>query len=292
MKNSFATLFLIITNLCYSQSIVKEGLSFTSELMKRKVRYSIYLPDGYETSLRTYPVLYLLHGYTYDETSWIQFGKIQEITDHCIDENQLSKLIIVMPDGGTTWYQNDLAGNARYENFFTKEFIPYIEKTYSVKADKRFRAIAGFSMGGWGALLLSMKHTDLFSSAAGINAAIYTDEQLAEGSLDQKRFDEVFGSLYGRGLKGYQRINEAYRRNAPLHLLSDSGIAGLKTVRYYLDCADDDFLIAGNMKFHELMTLKKIPHEFRVRDGSHTWEYWRTAMPELLKFVEKEFIKD
>ncbi|MEQ9424242.1 MAG: alpha/beta hydrolase-fold protein [Cyclobacteriaceae bacterium] len=63
----------------------------------------------------------------------------------------------------------------------------------------------------------------------------------------------------------------------------------LKSVRWYIDCGDDDFLIKGNMKLHEMMLDKEIPHEFRVRDGAHNWTYWRTALPEVLKFVSEGF---
>lgn len=290
MKRILLMLSLLASYMAMGQSTVKESLGFDSKILGKEVKYSIYLPDGYEQSLRTYPVLYLLHGYTYDETSWVQYGLIQELTDTTLEEEWLSQLIIVMPDAGTTWYQNDLAGKARYEDFFMEELIGFIESNYRAKSGKRFRALAGFSMGGWGALMLAMKHRDHFSSVAVINAAIYTDEQLAEGTLGQKRFDDIFGGLYGTGLVGYQRINDIYRGNAPLHLAADLSPEELKKIRYYIDCGDDDYLIPGNMEFHTLMRKREIPHEFRVRDGEHTWEYWRTAIPDVLRFINKDFL--
>lgn len=290
---SVCTLTILLLNAHFSkgQSQIKESLEFTSEVLNKKTKYSIYLPDGYETSSRLYPVLYLLHGYSYNENSWIQYGQIQEVVDRCITQNETSKVIVVMPDGGNSWYQNDLEGKARYEDYFVNELIPFIESQYRARPEKQFRAIAGFSMGGWGALLLAMKHYNLFSSVAGINAAIYKDEQIASDNLDQKRYDEAFGHLYGLGLKGMDRINSKYKNNAPIHLLSSLSAEDLKKIRYFIDCADDDFLIPGNMQFHEIMRNKKIVHEFRVRDGDHSWQYWREAMPEVLKFIDIDFTR-
>lgn len=141
-------------------------------------------------------------------------------------------------------------------------------------------------MGSWGTLLLALKHRELFSSVAVINAAIYTDQQIAVGSITQDRYDEVFGALYGKGLSGYHRINTLYKQNPPLHLLDSIPIESLKEVKNFLDCANDDFLIYGNMQFQEGMRKKNVPHEFRVRDGSHTWTYWREGMVEALSFID------
>ncbi len=273
-----------------SQSQIKESLTLKSKILNGEIKYSIYLPNGYSTSNRRYPVLYLLHGYTYDETSWIQFGNIQALVDRSIKDGDGSEMIIVMPDGGKTWYQNNLDATFNYEDFFINELIHHIDTAYRTRTKNQFRAIAGFSMGGWGALLLAMKHPGVFIASCSINGAVYTDKQLSEGSLDQTKFDEVFGDLYGKGLKGYDRINNLYKVNAPLHIVHNKSADELKKSRYYIDCADDDFLITGNMNLHAMLLEKGIPHEFRVRDGNHTWDYWRTGIPEVLKFVTQSFI--
>jgi S-formylglutathione hydrolase FrmB len=77
--------------------------------------------------------------------------------------------------------------------------------------------------------------------------------------------------------------------NAPIKIVETANADDLKKVKFYIDCGDDDFLIKGNMALHTVMIDKKIPHEFRVRDGGHTWSYWRTALPEVLKFVGESF---
>ena len=155
-----------------------ESLKFNSSLVDYPVEYSVYLPPDYETSERSYPVLYLLHGYSDDETGWIQFGEANTIADKGIENGDFSSCIIVMPDGKVTWYCNSFDGKDPWEDMFIKEFIPFIEKEYRIRTKKEFRAIAGLSMGGYGALKLAMRHTDLFSSCVAMSSGTFTDEEI------------------------------------------------------------------------------------------------------------------
>jgi len=142
--------------------LIKESLSVESDILGKKVEYSIYLPPDYNISNRSYPVLYLLHGFSDDETGWTQFGEVKQIMDREVLDTEVTPMIIVMPDGGVSWYINNHKNSVRYEDFFTREFIPFIEKTYRIRAEKQFRAISGLSMGGYGALILTLKHPDFF----------------------------------------------------------------------------------------------------------------------------------
>ncbi len=288
-KISILFLLLISTFSFAQQGIVKESLTLKSSTLGKDVKYNIYLPADYEKNNRLYPVLYLLHGYTDDETGWTQFGQTPEIADKVINSGEAPPMIIVMPDAGVTWYMNTFDGKTKFEDFFIKEFIPYIETTYRIRSKREFRAVAGLSMGGLGTLLYAMKHPDMFTAAAPLSAAVWTDEEVVTGNQDQTRYDYVFGDLYGKGLKGKERLSEHYYKNAPIKIVETANADDLKKVRFYIDCGDDDFLIKGNMALHAMMIDKKIPHEFRVRDGGHTWTYWRTALPEVLKFVGDSF---
>jgi enterochelin esterase-like enzyme len=142
-------------------------------------------------------------------------------------------------------------------------------------------------MGGLGTLLYSMHHPDMFEAAAPLSAAIWTDEETAV--TEPERWNNVFGDLYGKDLKGKDRLTAHYYKNAPIKIAETGNAEELKKVKYYIDCGDDDFLIKGNMALHAIMIDKKIPHEFRVRDGAHNWTYWRTALPEVLKFIGDSF---
>ncbi|HSO86195.1 MAG TPA: alpha/beta hydrolase-fold protein, partial [Draconibacterium sp.] len=163
------TIYISISGFAQTGKVI-ESLKFKSELVNYPVEYSIYLPPDYETSQRSYPVLYLLHGYSDDETGWIQFGEANGIADKGIAIGDFPPCIIVMPDGKVTWYCNSFDGKDPWEDMFVKEFIPFIEKEYCIRPQKEFRAIAGLSMGGNGALLLSMRHPDLFSSCVAMSA--------------------------------------------------------------------------------------------------------------------------
>src|SRR5436190_3596927 len=121
-------------------SKVSDNLSLKSKILNMDRKYAIYLPPGYETSQRSYPVLYLLHGGGDDQTGWVQFGEVQNIADKAIREGIATPMIIVMPDAFTIrkGFSNDIKNTWRYEDFFFQELIPFIEKNYRAKTEKRY----------------------------------------------------------------------------------------------------------------------------------------------------------
>ncbi len=275
--------FYAFSSLAQSGKVL-ESLEFTSKIVNSTVKYSVYLPPGYESSERSYPVVYLLHGYSDDETGWVQFGEVDKMADREIANGNFASSIIVMPDGKVTWYVNSFDGSDRWEDMFVDEFIPFIEKEYRARPKKEFRAIAGLSMGGYGALVLAMHHTDLFSTAVALSAGVITDEQI----INSTAFDHYFGKIF-YNTKPENEVSEHWKANSPLHLVESVELDKLKSVRFYMDCGDDDFLSEGNMLLHIKMKNVGIPHEFRVRDGSHSWGYWRAGLPAGLKFISKKF---
>lgn len=267
---------------------VFEGLKVPSAILGRDVAFAVYLPPGYEASTQRFPVVYLLHGYTDDESGWIQFGEVQLAADRAIADREIPPMIIVMPDGGVTFYINDAAGKVRYEDMFVRELVPFIDKTYRTRPDREFRGLAGLSMGGWGTLVYALRHPDVFSAGAAFSAAVWSDDDIV--GMKPKNWDELLGSLFGaEGKTGRDRLTAHFRSVSPLDLARTLPEDSLKKVRYYIDCGDDDFLIKGNCALHLLLTDRKIPHEFRVRDGGHTWTYWRTGIVEGLKFIGQGF---
>jgi enterochelin esterase-like enzyme len=267
---------------------VLEGLSLPSAILGRDVHYAVYLPPDYAASARRYPVVYLLHGYTDDESGWIQFGEVNLAADRAIAEREIPPMIIVMPDGGVTFYINDAGGKVRYEDMFIRELIPFIDKTYRTRADREFRGVAGLSMGGWGTLVYALRHPDVFAAGAAFSAAVWSDDDIT--GMKQDSWDRLLGPLFGaKGLAGKARLTAHFREVSPLDLAKTLSEDSLKKVRYYIDCGDDDFLIRGNCALHLLLADRKIPHEFRVRDGGHTWTYWRTGIVDGLKFIGQSF---
>jgi len=266
---------------------VIESLTFNSKIVSYPVKYSVYLPSDYQTSQRNCPVLYLLHGYSDDETGWIQFGEVNEIADKGITEGAFPACIIIIPDGKVSWYCNSADGKDRWEDMFVKELIPFVEKEYRIRAKKEFRAIAGLSMGGYGALGLSMRNPDLFSTCVALSSGTFSDEEIT--TQPDKQYDMFFKNIFGNNLKGEARITEAWKSNSPLHLVETVSVEKLKGIRFYIDCGDDDFLYTGNSQLHIAMRKLNIPHEYRVRNGSHEWSYWRTGIYDGLKFIGEKF---
>ncbi|MFM1808057.1 MAG: hypothetical protein RLZZ242_782 [Bacteroidota bacterium] len=277
----FYLLFLGGFTLLSAQSFVSETSTVKSSILKQERSYAIYLPDGYERSSRSYPVLYLLHGYSDNHTGWVQFGEVQHLADQAIASGEATPMIIVMPDADTTrpGYTNSIDNKYNYEDFFFNEFIPHIESTYRIRKDKRYRAIAGLSMGGGGTFMYAMHRPDLFSAAAPLSAW-----------MGPTTSDELKGWAERSGAGWDESKAEAYLKTYnPLELVKSVDKDLLNSVRWYIDCGDDDFLYEGNAQMHILMRQLGINHEYRVRDGGHTWNYWRTALPTVLEFVSRGF---
>ncbi len=283
MKTRFVLCFILFAPvLLFAQTgKVYDNLSLPSKILKGTRKYAVYLPPDYETSQRSYPVLYLLHGGGDDQTGWVQFGEVLNIADREIIEGRATSMIIVMPDAntGTRGYFNDLKGEWRYEDFFFEEFMPFVEKTYRIKADKRYRAVAGLSMGGGGSFMYALHHPELFSAACPLSAST--------GPLS---LEATKAWLEQRNLQGTdEQVATYYKRHSALALVEAMPEDQKKAVRWYIDCGDDDFLFEGNSLIHIAMRKKEIPHEFRIHNGGHTWTYWRTALPTVLEFVSQSF---
>ncbi|TWT89492.1 alpha/beta hydrolase [Neorhodopirellula pilleata] len=270
-------------------SVVYDAKTLPSKIFSGSRNYAVYLPPGYETSNRSYPVLYLLHGSGDDQTGWVQFGEVQHIADKAIAEGLATPMVIVMPDAhtGHRGYFNDIRGDWNYEDFFFEEFVPFIEKTYRVKTEKRYRAVAGLSMGGGGSYMYALHHPEMFSSSCPLSAFV--------GPLDledaRKRFNRPRPNEPDVELPPVtdDQIVEYLKRHNALQLIETMPVEDLKSVRWYIDCGDDDFLYEGNSLVHIAMRKRDVPHEYRVRDGGHRWSYWRSALPSVLSFVSEGF---
>ena len=112
--------------------VIEESV-IRGKILSHPVRYTVYLPADYQSSERSYPVVYLLHGYGDDNTGWLQFGEINRLADKAISEGTIPPMIIVMPDADSSWYVNTADGKEKFEDFFFSEFIPGVEKTYRIK---------------------------------------------------------------------------------------------------------------------------------------------------------------
>lgn len=276
-------ILVLISALCLSNTVMAKSQIFetrtiTSKILESDRNYSIYLPDGYNESDRSYPVLYLLHGSGDDHTGWVQFGEVQRIADQAIASGKSAPMIIVMPDAnsGKKGYYNSPEGDFQYEDFFFTELIPQIEKEYRCRSEKQFRAIAGLSMGGGGTLIYALHHPEIFSSACALSASV-TDKSNIEHF---KKFYEV---------KSDSKMTEWFKQYNTIELIKTMPENQKKAVRWYIDCGDDDYLYQGSSTLHTEMRNNNIPHEFRIRNGDHSWAYWRESLPEVLNFISTTF---
>ena len=261
--------------------LVYETKTVKSDILKMERKYAIYLPPGYNESDQAYPVLYLLHGSGDDHTGWVQFGQVQHIADLTIAEGKCARMIIVMPDANTgrRGYFNDMRGDFNYEDFFFNELIPHIEKTYRVRSERRYRAIAGLSMGGGGTIFYTLHHPELFAAAAPLSAST--------GSWDYEQFKSR-----QRNNVSEEQMEAYYKRHSVAEIIKNASkeeLDKIKQVRWYISCGDDDFLYEGNSLMHIFFRKNEIPHEFRIKDGGHTWTYWRMELPLVMAFVSKSF---
>ncbi|MGB7328818.1 MAG: alpha/beta hydrolase-fold protein [Rubripirellula sp.] len=296
MKSKLAILVIVAvlsSSHAYAQatdhSVVLDSCTLPSDILAGQRNYAVYLPPGYQTSQRSYPVLYLLHGSGDDQTGWVQFGEVQHIADKAIADGTATPMVIVMPDANTgqRGYFNDVRGEWNYEDFFFNEFIPHIEKTYRVKSDKRYRAVGGLSMGGGGSFMYALHHPELFSSACPLSASVGPlnfEEAKQRYNRPNRNAPDVELSPVAD-----EEIESHFKRHSALQLIENMPEDELKSVRWYIDCGDDDFLYEGNSLVHIAMRKRNIPHEYRVRDGEHRWSYWRSALPSVLEFVSESF---
>lgn len=267
------------------QSRIIEGLTLESKLLQQQVKYSIILPEDYYTSKKTYPVVYLLHGLGDNESSWLEYGRVSQAVDAAVKHKEIVPMIYVMPQGFRNYYVNDYAGKFPYMDMFVKELVPFIDQKYRTIADKEHRATMGYSMGGFGALILPLKNPDVFSISVPLSISVRTDQQYM--TEDASGWDDQWGRLFGGvGETGEARLTDYYKAHSPFHVFNQSDLSSLKSLKLYIDNGDDEETLArSNEELHMLLRDKNFPHEFRVRNGGHEFSYWRDALTNGLRFI-------
>lgn len=270
----------------YSKDIVLQ-----SKVLNASVKYSVYLPDDYMSdSTARYGVVYLLHGLGDNNNSWNDvYLRVSSLINEMEDAGNVSKMIYVMPQGFRTYYVNRHTGTYDYMDMFVQELVPHIDKTLRTVADREHRAVVGYSMGGYGAMILPSKHPELFSVSVPLSMSFRTDRQyMTEPSGG---WDGQWGYIFGaEGMIGEARLTPYYKEHSPFYFFNSESAASFDNVKYFLDCGDDEEqLLVANDTLHVVMRSLGIDHEFRVRNGAHTSDYWRKAMYEVLPYIENCF---
>lgn len=253
--------------------------SAPSAALGRAVRFTVYLPDGYKDSTAPYPVVYLLHGAGGDENEWRTKGGAVETLDGLIKRGLMRPVVAVMPTAGpASWWANGAAEKA--ETAIIDELVPYVESRYKVSKERKDRMIGGLSMGGYGALNLSLRHPAKFCAAAVISPAIY--DPLPPETSAARRTPQF--------VRNGQFDPDTWRAlNYPAHL--DAYKAGTPRVPMWIVSGDHDFLGIAPMSanlFWRLFQIQPKRVELRVIDGDHEWLVFREALPDALQYVDRQ----
>jgi S-formylglutathione hydrolase FrmB len=216
---------------------------------------TILLPASYGTSQRRYPVLYLLHGGGQDHTVFATRGWFRALASR--------DMIVVTPSAGDSWYVNSVADpSAKYEDFVVKDLVAYVDREYRTLASGHGRAIAGVSMGAWGAMMLGLKHHQIFGAIGAMSAPFGISRQ--DPNMDMtSRTQQRFGAP-----------ETPERRERDPGTLAAT-IPAESVPFLYLACGNQDIFVADNRRFVERLTARKIPYEYReLSPFGHSWDVW------------------
>ena len=268
----------IVLNRLDDFKLQKYGLN--SKLMSREMPYRVVLPRGYSANKLEgprYSVIYLLHGLTGHFDNWTDKTRLAE---YAAKHN----FIIVTPEGDNGWYTDSVSvPNDKYESYIIQELIPEIDKTFRTIPDRDHRAIAGLSMGGYGALKFGMKYPEMFtlvgSFSGALGAASFSEK--TAGAIG-KNIESLFGPM----------DSETRKANDIFRLVKEMPPERIRLMPFvYVDCGTEDFLFQNNRDFITLLLEKKVPHEFRQLPGGHNWIYWNAQVKEFLELSQSRLQK-
>ena len=257
-----------------------QTVQFQSTRVGKALPYNVLLPVDYnQRTARTkrYPVLYLLHGLTGHYTNWLEHT-------HLADYTRAYDLIIIMPEGNDGWYTDSTTvPSDKYESYIVRELIPDVEKRFRVSTNRDGRAIAGLSMGGYGALKFGVKYPEMFafagSMSGALGAASWTQEDLRGFEFIWRTLVTVFGPE-NNPMRKANDVSRLYRE------VPASRIGALPYV--YLDCGTADPLLPSSRSLAAILLERKIPHEYRQLPGTHAWAYWDAQVQEVLRIAARK----
>ena len=242
-----------------------QDVSFKSAALRRPMPYRVILPSEISPGQKL-PVIYLLHGGGGNYRDWSNYSDVARFAG--------DRLILVMPEGESSYYVNAAERpNDRFEDYIIEDLIADVESRFPVAAGRASRAIVGVSMGGFGAVTLALKHTDLFAFAGGLSSAV----DVPSRPFSIKRISQYRGHALIFGAWG----SETRRAIDPYLLV---GVVAPKDVPYmFLTCGEQEGLLPANRKFTALLQKNGFNYEFLSGPGGHDWNQWNRLLPELFK---------
>ncbi|HYL14706.1 MAG TPA: alpha/beta hydrolase family protein [Terriglobales bacterium] len=277
---------LLFSRLAQAQSRV-DCSALNSRILKEPVRYCVLLPPGYDShSTRRYPVLYFLHGLGNNEQTLFNSGGWSVIED-LRQQHKISDFLMVAPAGKQSFYINSEDGRVRYNDFFIREFMPYIEAKYPIRRERKARGITGISMGGYGALHFAFAYPELFSSVSAESAALTTESpaELNTAMRSGTPLGRLLGAVFGNPID-----LPHWRQNDPL-ALAKKNAAGVRKLAIYFNCGrnDDYGFEKGAEALHRRLEAESMPHEFHLYPGDHSLRYFLEHLGETIEFHSRAF---
>jgi S-formylglutathione hydrolase FrmB len=261
---------------------VRRGLMAPSRALGRDVPCTLYLPDGYDAASARYPVLFLLHGLGGNAGDWADGGRLGATLDRLITVGAVPPMLIVAPGMGDSWYADnpDPGGFGAAQTVFLDDLVPFVDAAWRTTARREGRAVAGLSMGGWGAVRFATLRPDLFVAAASLSGAIITEDWAAT--------PEWAG--YFTGAFGTPVDLARFRAASPFTLIPQLAADSPRPALYFT-CGNDDELdlVEGNLLFHLALERAGIHAELRIADGARTWDVWARELDPVLRFVGVAF---
>ena len=290
----FVYLWLFVLFLAAGSAFAQSRIdcsALNSRILRQVVRYCVYLPAGYDTGAarhpaRRYPVLYFLHGLGDNERTLFNSGG-WTLLDDLRNQHDMGDFLIVAPEGRRSFYINSADGTVHYSDFFLQEFLPYIEHKYSVRSGRAGRAIAGISMGGYGALRFAFAYPEVFSAVSAQSAALITEkpQELDAASGTGAPLLAVLAPVFGKPIN-VQHWNE----NNPF-ALAKRNAAALRRVAIYFNCGQEDNygFEKGAAALHNELQREGIKHEYYAYPGDHSPAYFLTHFTEVMEFHSRAF---
>jgi S-formylglutathione hydrolase FrmB len=282
--------FLFVTGSLFAQSRI-DCNALNSQILKQVVHYCVYLPSGYDAGAaqspaRRYPVLYFLHGLGDNEQTLFNSGG-WTLLDDLRNQHKMGDFLIVAPEGRRSFYINSADGSVLYSDFFLREFMPHIEKSYRIRPGRSGRAISGISMGGYGALRFAFAHPELFSAVSAQSAALIIEspQELDAASRSGAQLAAVLAPVFGKPI-AVTHWNE----NSPFVLAQKNAVA-LRKMAIYFNCGQDDNygFEKGAAKLHAELQKEKVSHEYHAYPGDHSLGYFLAHFEEVMEFHSKSF---
>ncbi len=227
------------------------------------VNAGVYLPAGYDSGMKHYPVLYYLSGFGQDERSWEAMG-IKKTLDDLIATKAVPPMIVVTPGSRDTGWTDWIDGRYDWEEFVAYDLVAFVDEKYRTLSASSMRAISGNSAGGQGALVIGFLHPEIFGTVSSHSAAVHPEDP-----------DKL--PAWAKGWDGWKlRVGDPidvrfWRSQNPLYLARTLDKEHLIAQWIYFDVGNKDHLgfAATNVELSEVLKSRGIPHSFFLREGGH-----------------------